>query len=433
MGLFGLVTKKEAELTARIAVMESQQRSSTLQNPSTELIKALQAVGLWGQNTDSGASVNDDTVMGLAAFTRGISLIADGIASMPLKVYEYKNGNRTEIRSMLLDNPNPWQTPFQWKKYMAVMQSARGNAYSRIIRDRYYKATSTIPIHPKYVKPVIVDGDLFYKIEANGHPPMVHHSDMIHWKGLCYSNAVEGISPIEYHAQSLGINLAAEKSQARSNKTSSKQFVIKGAGANKITDPQKISLKSDVQNVSNGESMGFVIPNEVDIEWLSLSPAEMQFIETRKYSAVDIARMLNIPSYLLDANESNTKGSSEQDALNFYTFTLNPKTVDFAEELDRKLLSNPEQYHGFVFNSLLRADAKTRSEVLLNYKRLGWSDNEIRAIEDTNNYEGGDRRYADLNQIPKDLEDPYYHAKIAGMAKSNMNNNPDGNNNNTQN
>lgn len=430
MGIFGLVTKKEAEYKARIAVLENQHRSSTLQNPSAELIKALQAIGMWGTNNDSGATVNDETVIGLAAFTRGVSLIADGIASMPLKLYENKSGSRTDLGVMLLDNPNPWQTAYQWKKYMATMQVARGNAYSRLVRDGNYRVTMTVPVHPKYVKPVIVDNDLFYKIELEGHPKVVHHSDMIHWKGLCYSNAVEGISPIAYHAQSLGINLAAEKSQARANKSSAKQFIIKGSGAGKMTDIQKTSVKNDAQKVLNSESPGLVIPAEVDIEWLSLSPAEAQFIETRKYGAVDIARMLNIPAYLLDSDENANKGSSEQDALNFYTFTLHPKTVDFAEELNKKLLRNPNQYFDFVFNSLQRADAKTRHEIFLMKKKLGWSDNEIRAFEEAPAYVGGDRRYADLNQIPKDLEDKYYESKMLGMSK---NNNPDGNNNNTQN
>ena len=60
------------------------------------------------------------------------------------------------------------------------------------------------------------------------------------------------------------------------------------------------------------------------------------------------------------------------------------------------------------------------------------TDNELRTLEDWDTYDGGDRRYANLNQIPKDLEDEYYAAKIEAMRKTNMNNNPAGNNNDIQ-
>jgi len=431
VGLFGFVTRKEAEMEKRLAVMESQ-RSSTLQNPSQELINALSAIGLWGKGTEAGVVVDDKATLGLAAFARGLSLISDGIASMPLKRYSKVSGNRTEIEDDLVRRPNPWQTTFQWVKYMAVMQAARGNAYSRLVRDQYSRVTMTIPIHPRYVKPVLVDNDLFYRVELQGHPKVVHYSDMIHWKGLCYDNAIEGISPIEYHAQTLGIDISAEKSHARFNKAGAKKFAITGESGKVISPEAKSSLKQDIEDVLNNQANSLLIPNGLKLDYLTTTPAEAQFLETRKYSAVDIARILNVPASILDADTAANKASVEQDALNFYTLTLHPKTTDFAQELDYKLLTSPDEYYKFNFNSLLRADANTRADVYGKLLALGWSNNEIRSLEDVNGFEGGDVRRTALQNIPIDMEHEYYEAKITSMEKG-QTNNPTGDNNNTQN
>ena len=417
---------------ARVTELEAV-RSSSLDNPSMELLNALQGAGIIGQGSESGVAVNDRTTLGLTAFTRGLNIIGDGIASMPLKRYKKAGLDRAEIPDNLITRPNPWQTQYQWVKYMSTMQAARGNAYSWIVRDEYFKPTMTIPIHPRMVKPEIIENDLWYRVQASGIPTVVHHTDMIHWKGLCYDNLIEGISPIQYHAQTLGINISSEKATARNNKAGAKKFALTGEAGKSLLTEQKVSLKQDIEDVLNNNANTLVIPNGIKLDYLTMTPQEAEFLLQRKYGAVEIARILGIPSSLLDADNSSTNSNTEQESLNFYQMTLHPKTTDFQQELNYKLLSNPNEYYKFNFNSLLRADATTRADVYNKWKNIGFTDNEIRAFEDMNGYEGGDRRYANLNQIPKDLEDEYYAAKIIGMAHSGQNNNPGGNNNNTQN
>lgn len=430
MGVFGLLTKKEARKLVETAVVQT--RSATLQNPSPELIKALSDVGLIGQAVDSGVRVDDRATLGLTAFSRGLNLLGDGVASMPLKHYKKTGDVRQVVDDQFIFRPNPWQTQYDWVKYMTIMRAARGNACSVIFRDTYYKPTHTIPVHPRFVTPIIRDNDLFYRINAPGFPSVVHHSDMIHWKGLCYENMVWGISPIEYHAQTLGISISAEKAQARDNKTGAKRFMLSGEPGVKIDDSAKKSLKQDLDEVMNNSSNGVFVPNGIKLDFLTMTPAEAEFLAQRKYGAVEVARILNIPSSLLDADNTASKSSVEQESLNFYTQTLHPLTTQFQQELDYKLISRSSEYYKFNFNSLLRADANTRADVYGKWKKLGWSDNEMRALEDVDGYDGGDRRYSDLNQIPKDLEDAYYEAKIQNMLKSNMTNNATGDNNNTQ-
>lgn len=410
----------------------AESRSATLENPSPELLRALRDVGLLGPSNDAGVYVTDTAVVGLAAFARGLNIFSDGVASMKLKRYRRDGDSRVEMDDPLMDRPNPFQSQFDWLKYMSTMRAARGNAYSVIYRDQIGRAVATIPIHPSKVKPVVVDNDLFYSVNSPGFPDVVHHTDMIHWRGLCYDNLIEGISPIQAHAQTLGINLSAEKSQARSNKTNAKKFIITGDGLRGLDGSVKQSLKQDLDDVLNDRSNSFALPNNVKLDFMTMTPAELEFLQQRKYGAIDIARILGIPASMLDASEGGNKSTVEQESLNFYTLTLHPLTTQFQQELEYKLIGKPGEYYRFNFNSLMRADVSTRVEVYSKMKQFGWTDNEIRALEDWDTYDGGDRRYANLNQIPKDLEDEYYAAKIEAMRKTNMNNNPAGNNNDIQ-
>jgi len=410
----------------------TEQRSGTLENPSPELLRALRDVGLLGPSNDSGVYVTDTAVVGLAAFARGLNIVSDGVASMKLKRYKNTNGSKQEITDELMSRPNAFQTQFDWMKYMATMRVARGNAYSVIFRNKSGAAIATIPVHPSKVKPIVSDGDLFYQVNVTGMPDVVHHTDMIHWKGLCYDNVVEGISPIQAHAQTLGINLSAEKSQARSNKTNAKKFIITGDGLRGMDAGVKSSLKQDLDDVLNDRSNSFALPNNVKLDFMTMTPAELEFLDQRKYGAVDIARILGIPASMLDASEGGNKSTVEQESLNFYTLTLHPLTTQFQQELEYKLIGRPGEFYRFNFNSLMRADVSTRFDVYSKMKQMGWTDNELRTLEDWDTYDGGDRRYANLNQIPKDLEDEYYAAKIEAMRKTNMNNNPAGNNNDIQ-
>jgi hypothetical protein len=67
-------------------------------------------------------------------------------------------------------------------------------------------------------------------------------------------------------------------------------------------------------------------------------------------------------------------------------------------------------------------------------KEVGYSDNEIREFEDALPYDGGDERYAPLNQIPKSREQEYLDAKIVSLEKgADKMNNPEGENKDTQN
>ncbi len=125
------------------------------------------------------------------------------------------------------------------------------------------------------------------------------------------------------------------------------------------------------------------------MEKLSLSPEEAQYLETRKFSAEEIARIFGVPASMIGAKDG-IKSSVEQEYQDFYARTLASYAINIEQELARKLLTENDKltyYFKFNFNSLLRASANERADYYNKGIRGGWlSRNEARMFEDANGF-----------------------------------------------
>ena len=416
--------------------MKKEKRSS-LSAPADWLVNTL--TNIFGIQTKSGAAVNEQTALSISSVHACVRVISDGIAGLSLKIYRDENGEKTTINNnyaaALLNDPNPYQTKFDFIKYMVGQLVLKGNAYAFINRDARFIAIELHPIRSEFVEPVLENGQLFYKVNAKGFPAMVPATDMLHFKGLCTDNPLKGKNPIQVHAESLGIDLAAIGSSAGVYKNGVLKFLLSSDA--KINPEQASMLKNSLDDVIQGQSRSTVLPSGIKMEKLSLSPEEAQYIEQRKFSAQEIARMFGVPASMIGANDGGVKSSVEQEFQDFYARTLLAYAINIEQEMARKLLTEqdkPTMYFKFNFNSLLRATANDRADFYNKGIRGGWlSPNEARMWEDMNGYTDGAGYMVESNLIPADRMDEYMEAKIINLTnKALNNNNPDGNNNNTQ-
>ena len=416
--------------------MKKEKRSS-LSAPADWLVNTL--TNIFGIQTKSGAAVNEQTALSISSVHACVRVISDGIAGLSLKIYRDENGEKTTITNnyaaALLNDPNPYQTKFDFIKYMVGQLVLKGNAYAFINRDARFIAIELHPIRSEFVEPVLENGQLFYKVNAKGFPAMVPATDMLHFKGLCTDNPLKGKNPIQVHAESLGIDLAAIGSSAGVYKNGVLKFLLSSDA--KINPEQASMLKNSLDDVIQGQSRSTVLPSGIKMEKLSLSPEEAQYIEQRKFSAQEIARMFGVPASMIGANDGGVKSSVEQEFQDFYARTLLAYAINIEQEMARKLLTEqdkPTMYFKFNFNSLLRATANDRADFYNKGIRGGWlSPNEARMWEDMNGYTDGAGYMVESNLIPADRMDEYMEAKIINLTnKALNNNNPDGNNNNTQ-
>lgn len=407
------------------------EKRSSLTAPSDWLIKSLSS--LFGQQTTSGQSVNQNSAMSIASVHACVRVISDGVAALGLKLY-YESENERKVvyahyANAAVNEPNAYQTKFDFTKWMVSQLVLNGNAYAFINRDSRFIPTALHPIQSMNVTPYMSDGELFYRVQQQGFPSVVPATDMLHFKGLSMDNVLVGKSPIQLHAETLGIDLAAIKSSASVYKNGTLKFLLKSAG--QISEAQAKPLRQSLDDVIDGNLRSTVLPQGVEMERLSLSPQEAQYIESRTFSAEEIARIFGVPSSMIGAKDAG-KTSVEQEYQDFYARTLMAYCKNIEQELNRKLLQEidkPNYYYKFNFNSLLRASANDRADFYNKGIRGGWlSPNEARAFEDANGFEGGDTYYAEGNLVPQNQFADYIEAKIKNLLSKNIVNNPRGEN-----
>ena len=411
------------------------EKRSMLTQPADWFVNTLN--NIFGYQTKSGQAVNNTTALSIASVHACVRVIADGIAGLGLKLYKDDGQNRDQIiihyATALTNEPNAYQTKYDFTKYMTSHLALTGNAYAFINRDVRNIGIELHPIAPQYVTPVMQDGLLFYKVTLAGYPNMIPATEMLHFKGMCGDNPLVGLSPVVLHAETLGIDLAAISQSAGVYKNGVLKFLLTSDSQIKID--QAGPLKKSLDDVIDGASRSAVMPNGIKMEKLSLSPEEAQYLETRKFSSEEIARIFGVPASMIGAS-AGIKSSVEQEYQDFYARTLMSYAINIEQELARKLLTENDKltyYFKFNFNSLLRASANERADYYNKGIRGGWlSRNEARLYEDVNAFDGGDEYLIEANLMPSSQINEYMDAKIANlMATADKNNNPDGVNNQT--
>jgi HK97 family phage portal protein len=421
-------------LTITRAAALSQERRSSLAAPTQWLIDAIRSVT---GGSGEGVRVNQASALSLAAVHACVRVIAESVASMPLRFYGTNTDgskfvDNSHPLSYLINEPNEAQTRYEFVQWMAMQLKLTGNAYAVITRDpTTQRPVELNPIPTKRVKAQLTPTGILYHIEGRDEP--IAGIDMVHFRGMTADDLTTGLNPIQLHANSLGITIGAERSTARFyGKNASLKWAIKWKGAQPSVEAAQ-KTKQTFINVLEGNDPVTVLPDGTDLEQLNLSPQEAEFIAARKYGAEDIARMFGVPAYMIGADSSGIKSSVEQQAQDFYTQTILPTVTMMEQELRRKLTTEAEKgtyYFKFVFNSLLRADAKSRAEYYNMGIRGGWlSPNEARSLEDFNPMAGGETTYTESNLVPSDMMRPWIQSKIDAAPQAEaQTNNPDGDN-----
>ena len=414
----------------------AERRSTTLASPSDWLLQALQG----GISNHSGQPVNDKTALSIGAVHACVRVISEGLATMPLKLYVVngrdKTTDKTSAAARLIDQPNPWGTGVSFRKYMVAAAVLTGNSYAYIFRDKAGNPINLFPLQNCSVTPLLSGGALYYRINTTDHiyenlPEIVSAYDMLHFKGLCTSNQFTAISPVQYHAETLGIDLAAMKAMASTYKTGNKKWMVmseKGWAKNEME-----ATLGSFEKVLDNDKVAFGVPRGISAQSISLSPSEAGYIEAMGFTAKDIARIFGVPASIIGADDGAIKGSVEQDSLNFLNQTLNPWAVNIEAELKMKLLPEKDKankFYKFNFNSLLRADAQSRAQFYSSMVLHGiMSRNEARDLEDMNPYVDGDEFMVPFNEVAASQFTAITQAKIDAMEQTvTQTNNPNGNN-----
>lgn len=363
--------------------------------------------------------------MKLSAVDRCIEVLSDSIGKLPIYVMERDTRKRVEdhpLNLMLSLRANTAQTPSVAKKMIEVNRNCGGNGYAWIVRDpASLRPTEFLPIPHELVTPWLDStGTVWYTVihPFTGEMMTVHRADMLHMMAYTH-NGYKGISVLSRASEVIGASRAAQQYNLNYYANGGQpagvlqtESDLSGTVSIKLPDgtTQKVSKKDLVRSEWEKRHAGPTNAQKVAIldyglkyTPISVSNKDAQFVEQSELSVQDIARFFGVPLYKLQAGKQSYN-SNEQNAIEYVVSTLHPIVTQYEEELTWKLLPASEAANLKIRINMmaeLRGDFTSRAAWYKAMREIGgYAVNDIMALEDMPDVEGGDERYASLNYIP---------------------------------
>lgn len=368
--------------------------------PSTNLSNP--AEWLFSENTSStGIAVNEESAMQLSAVFAAVRVISETMASLPWGVKQTTDGIIVEADAhpvnQLIHAPNQLMTDFTFRETCQAHLCLHGNAFIAIKRDAAGNPIRLIPIQPHRVAVKIYEDQKFYQIDDK---ETFDDSEMIHLVGLGF-DGIKGKSVLEAARQSIGLGLAADRFGGSFFGNGANVSAVLTHHARLSDEAYKRLLRSWTQRntgMDNAHKTA-ILEEGMKIEKMSISPQDSQFIATRQFGVVDIARFFRVPlAYLGSIENSSTRANIEEQGIQFQRNTILPWVKRWEAEFNRKLFTGSDYFIRFNMDGLLRGDIRSRYEAYTKGRQWGWiSANDVRKLENLPPIDGGDAYLQPLN------------------------------------
>jgi HK97 family phage portal protein len=383
------------------------------------------ALSAWfsGAEAASGMVVTPNTAMQATAVFACVQYLARSIAAMPLILYRrLPDGGKARdyehpLGRLLHDQPNGWQTAFEFRAMLQAHLALRGNAYARIVASNGNPVAALVPLQPDRVRllPERIRGNLAYEYwPRSGGRELLLQDEVLHLRGLSIAeDGVLGLSPLDCMREAVGLALAAEAYGARFYRNDARPgVVLKHPG--RLTSETAARLKQAwnerFEGVHNAHRTA-VLEEGMQIETIGMTAEQAQFLETRKFQRNEIAAIFGVPPHKIGDLERATFSNIEHQAIEVVTDTIRPWAVAWEQALTRDLFTEEmRRTHMVAFNldGLLRGDIESRYRAYATGRQWGWlSANDVREREDMNRIDGGDLYLAPVNMTsPEKLAAP---------------------------
>ena len=368
--------------------------------------------------TSSGYPVTDYSAMLVSTLYACLTKISGAVLQLPVHEYQHAAGGdrqrvmpATPVWWMLNEQPAANWTAAAWKEWIVKCVHLRGDQHTEIVRstapNQGGKPVGLRPHHPDCVNVrwyVVADEvrlayDIYDPLRDRAYT--LDQDDMLHFSGFGFDGR-RSLSVVQYAARNaIGNELAASDFMGKSI----------GQGAmpkialtypNKIDkEQQKVLRESFVATYGAGptqQRLPLVLTEGGTAAALSISPIDMELLDSRKLSRGQICEATGVPPILIGDSEKNSSWGTgiEQITLGFVKFTLQPHLCRWAEELNRKLYRRAGRYVEFELDALLAGDSKAQAEAFRFAlggpgSGDGWmSVNEVRRLKNLPAQEGED-------------------------------------------
>lgn len=269
-----------------------------------------------GTKTASGTYVNEDSAFNMGVVFAAVSLIADGVASLPPHAYTTgEDGNRTEQPlPQWIRSPHPEIRRFDVFSQLMVSMLTWGNAYAQFIRrpsdgiiiglNVLDPATVTVEWDPN--KP----GYRRYKLSGVGGWFTTY--DIFHVQGPTLPGEAEGMSVIKYAREAIGLGLTLEEYGARYFGQGSQAKIVLELPS-QIDEPKAKDIVRTFERFHRGKNNWHrpaIVSGGAKLHNISITPDDAQFLQSRDFQAIEIARWFRVPPHRVGIVSKSTSWGS---------------------------------------------------------------------------------------------------------------------------
>lgn len=360
-----------------------------------------------------GAFELSEKSMKLSAVNACVEVLTNSISKLPVYIIDSTTKQKINhpLTKLLSERPNELMTPSVYKKLMETNRLLKGNAYALIVRSPKTAApVELIPLSPDTVQPFInSNGKLMYGYTdpKTKERRVLTQSDILHYKAFSIDGII-GTSVLERASEVISVAREAQRYEGTlyaNNAQPAGILQVEGT----LKDEAKDKIREAWEKVHKGVDKAFrvaILDNGLKYQPITISNKDVQFVENKAVSVEDIARFFGVPLYKINAGKQSYS-SNEQNGIEYVVNTLHPIITQYEEEDTYKLLFMKDRLKGLEIRrnmmAELRGDFASRSNWYQKMREIGaFSVNDILALEDMPNVDGGDVHYASLNYIPLD-------------------------------
>ena len=364
-------------------------------------------------------TASEQTAMSISTVYACVRILSDCVASMPLQYMYRRKGIMVADTAGHMDhllNVEPdkgWSAPNYWREIVRAIL-LEGNAYIVPIYGTDGALERLVLCGHGTVSHDTTRDTYTVNDPASGLRDTYAEDAILHFKGpaSCYDRK-RGVSVLTFARLTTQIASTADRETldrfagggiARgfiSNERGTQRGVYKSEQLEKAADR--------IERQQREGRRIFSVPGDVNFKQLALSSADMQFLESRKFSVREICRFFGVPPSFVFDDTSNNYKSVEQANIDFLSHTLNPMLRGIEIELLRKLV--PQSRCGrvqfkFARQQLHACDLDSKTRYQQQALSIGlYTPNELRAEENKAPLPGGDTMLVSanlrgINEIP---------------------------------
>lgn len=307
-----------------------------------------------------------------------LRILSESVGKLPIHVKD-KNHKTVDnnVERILNIQPNDEQTPVQMMSYLEYCRNHWGNAYAYCKwSEASGELEAVVPLSPLQTR-IWVDDTTdeinqkhYYSYTSiNGTTWFLPAEDVIHVKNWHLDDRTHllGLPVRETLYEYMN---AAKAGQQTQNDLYHNGMIMSGV-LNYVGDLNEEKKKTLLENIKKIGTKNKIIPLPKDWELkpINLSLTDSQYLETRKYTANQIAAAFGVsPNQLNDYSKGSYANSTAQ-TLSFLTDTLLYISRQYEDEMTLKLLTTDEIRNGYRVDMDTEAILRSTPETLANTLR----------------------------------------------------------------